>query len=403
MELIKIRRHFDRSHIPVEEIEATVKTELNRSGMDIPAGGRIAVAVGSRGIANLPVLVKAVLDWIEEREGRPFIVPAMGSHGGATAEGQRQVLESYGITETAMGVSVESSMETVELQSEGLPNKIYMDKRAYESDGTILINRVKIHTAFHGPSESGLMKMCVIGLGKHKGALELHSFGVKGLRDLVPAAARRVIRQGNIIGGLAVGENAYDQTALIKALAAEEIEGEEPRILDWTRQRMPSLPADTMDVLIVDEFGKNISGSGMDVNIIGRMKIDGVAEPELPKIKAIVLLDLADNSHGNASGMGLADVITRRVFEKIDFKATYENVLTHCFFERGKMPVIADTDSDALAYALKYCGIKDPEKARVLRIKNTLVLNEAWASAPLLEEISRIQGIEVTEEKSCFG
>lgn len=398
MEFVKIYQEFDRPRIPEEEIGAVLREECTQSGITIPSGGRIAVAVGSRGISNLPVIVKTVVEWLKDGGAKPFIVPAMGSHGGATAEGQKEVLAAYSITEAAMGVPVESSMDVVELPSQGLPNQVYMDKKAYQAEGTVIINRVKMHTAFRGAVESGLAKMCVIGLGKHRGAQELHSYGVEGLRDLIPPSAEKVLDHGRILGGIAVGENAYEETALLRVLRPEEFAGEEPKILDWSRRHMPSLPADNLDVLVVEEFGKDISGTGMDVNIIGRMKITGVKDPEVPKIGAIVLLDLTENSHGNATGMGLADIITRRFYEKIDFQATYENVLTHCFFERGKMPVIAETEAEALDYALKYCRIKNPEKAKVLRIKNTLVLDEMWASRSLVEELSHRPGVKVTGE-----
>jgi hypothetical protein len=396
--LIKIRQTFDRTHIPDEQIERVVKQQFHDSGVVIPQASRLAIAVGSRGITNLPRIVRAVAQCVQEQGGKPFLVPAMGSHGGATAEGQRQILESYGITEQAMDAPIHASMEVVELPSDGLPNKVYMDKLAYEADGTIVINRVKVHTAFHGDIESGLLKMCVIGLGKHKGALELHSYGAQGLRELISPTARQILVHGNILLGFAIAENAYEETAMIKAVLPEDFEREEKTMLQWVKQHMPRLPVDQLDVLIVEEFGKHISGTGMDVNIIGRLKIATEPEPDTPKITSIILLDLSNKSHGNANGMGLADVITRRFFKKIDFQATYENILTTGFLERGKMPLIAETEEQALEYALKPCGIADPAQARIIRIKNTLTLDELWVSQKVLEELRSQEHIEVTDE-----
>jgi hypothetical protein len=399
MQFTKIIQQFDRPRIPEDQLASVIREQFNASGVNVPRGGRIAIAVGSRGITNLPHIVKAMVECVKERGGMPFIVPAMGSHGGATAEGQQALLESYGITQAAVGAPIRSSMDVVELPSGDLPNKAYMDKLAYEADGTVVINRVKVHTAFHGPTESGLLKMCVIGLGKHQAALELHRFGVQGLRTLIAPTAGRVLKYGHILAGLAIAENACEDTAFLKVLLPQDFEREEAAMLEWVRAHMPALPVDQLDVLIVEEFGKHISGTGMDVNIIGRMKITGEPEPQSPRITSIVLLDLAEQSHGNANGMGLADVITRRFHDKIDFNATYENGLTHGFLERIKMPVVAETDADALADALKPCHIHNPDQARVLRIKNTLVLDEMWASAAIVEELRAQPQIEVKQDR----
>ena len=377
--------------------------ELTGSGVAIAKGAKIAIAVGSRGITNLRQVVRSTVRWVKEVGGEPFLVPAMGSHGGASAEGQRQVLESYGMTEDSVGAPIRSSMEVVELPRGGLENAVYMDKLAYEADGTIVINRIKVHTAFHGAIESGLMKMCVIGLGKHRGALEIHRFGAKGLRELIPPTARQVLQHGKILLGLGIVENAYEHTKLIKAVRPENIETEERALLCIARNHMPSLPVQDLDLLIVDEFGKHISGTGMDVNIIGRLKISSEPEPASPRIGSILLLDLADKSHGNANGMGLADVISRKFFENIDFRATYENVLTTGFLERGKMPVVAETEAQALEFALKPLGIDRPEQARVLRIHNTLSLDTLWASPALLPELEKNSSIEVSDEIQEFG
>jgi hypothetical protein len=396
--LTKIIQHFERDTIPEHDLASRLRQELRHSGVTIPPHAQIAIAVGSRGISNLPLLVRTTVQWVKKMGGTPFIVPAMGSHGGGTAEGQQQVLESYGVTEKTIGAPIRSSMDVVELPSEHITNKIFMDKIAYEADGTIVINRVKVHTAFHGPVESGLMKMCVIGLGKHQGAREIHQYGAQGLRERISPTARQILKHGNILLGIAVAENAYEETALLQAIRPEQFEMEEITLLRWARAHMPKLPIEQIDVLMIEEFGKHISGTGMDVNIIGRLKISTEPEPESPKITSIVLLDLPNRSHGNANGMGLADIITRRFFENIDFQATYKNILTTGFLERGKMPVVAETEQQALEYALKPCGLLSAADAKIIKIQNTLILNELWVSKPILREIREKDSIEVTDE-----
>jgi hypothetical protein len=400
-QLAKIEQVFPGAH--VQDIEAEVKKEIAESGVRIRPGQNIALAVGSRGIANIARVVKATAEAVKEMGGHPFIVPAMGSHGGATAEGQRALLEGYGVTEEYTGAPIFSSMRTVELPRGDLCHRLYMDQYAWESDGVIVINRVKVHTDFHGVTESGMLKMCVIGLGKHRQALEMHSFGVYGLRELIPIAARQVLSTGKVMLGIGLVENAYDQTMKIKAALPENIEEQEIRLLNLCRQSMPSLPADQMDLLIVDEMGKDISGVGIDPNITGRMRIIGEVEPDAPKIMSIVVTDLTEASHGNALGMGLADFITARFLQKIDFKATYENVVTSTFVERGKMPMVGETDRIAVEYALRTCGQPDLSKARIMRIKNTLHLGEVYASANLLEEIrARDNVVSVGEPEELF-
>ncbi len=384
-ELIKVRQFFNREHI--EDIEDKVREEILGSGVRIKPGSYIAIAAGSRGIRNIHRIVRATVDVVKEFGGRPFIVPAMGSHGGATAEGQKELLEGYGITEEYTGAPIRSSMEVVELPSNGLENRVYMDKLAYSADGTIVINRVKPHTDFHGDIESGLLKMCVIGLGKHKQAIEIHKFGTYGLKYLIPPTAKRIIEYGNIILGIGIVENAYDETMIISAVKPEDFEREDKRLLDIARENMPCLPVDKLDILIVDEMGKDISGAGMDTNIIGRIYIDGETEPERPKITRIVVTDLTEKAHGNAIGIGLADLTTRRLVNKIDFNATYQNAVTSTFLHRGKIPVIAEDSKTAIEWALMTCGPIDISNARIIRIKNTLSLNELYISKSILEEI----------------
>ncbi len=390
--VIKVKQLYDKEHI--EKIEEYVRNELVSANISFRNGSRIAIAVGSRGISNIHRIVKAASDWVKHMGGEPFIVPAMGSHGGATAQGQTEVLESYGITGKYVGAPVLSSMQVVELNQGGLTNKVYMDKYAYEADGTIVINRIKVHTDFHGTTESGLMKMCVIGLGKHKQALEMHKYGVYGLRELIPITARQVLKEGNIIMGIGIVENAYDQTLKIKAVKPEAMEQEEIQLLDISRKNMPGIPVGKLDVLIVDEMGKDISGVGIDSNIIGRLKIKNEIDPGNPEITNIVVTDLTEASHGNALGMGLADFVTRRLYDKIDFQSTYENVLTSTFIERGKLPIVAETDRLAVEYALRTCGPIRNNMAKLIRIKNTLHLDEMYVSEAALKELEGKAEIE---------
>jgi len=390
--LIKVRQFFNRERI--EDIEGRVKEEITKRGISIKPGAEIAIAVGSRGIRNIDRIVKATVEKIKDLGGKPFIVPAMGSHGGATPEGQKRLLESYGVREDYIGAPIMSSMEVIELPSDGLENRVFMDKFAYSADGTIVINRIKPHTDFHGDVESGLLKMCVIGLGKHKQAIEIHRFGTYGLKHLIPSTAERIIRYGNIIFGLGIVENAYDETMIIEGVRPEEFKEADKRLLDIARENMPSLPVDKLDLLVVDEIGKEISGSGMDTNIIGRMYIDGEPEPEKPKIARIVVTDLTEKTHGNAIGLGLADFITRKLFDKIDFDATYQNVITSTFILRGKIPIIARDSRTAIEWALKTCGPIEIPDARVIRIKNTLTLSELYASRSVLAEIK--DKVEIT-------
>jgi len=395
--LTKIRQYFPRPRL--DDVPSAVAQELAQMKPQIRPNTSIAIAVGSRGIANIAVIVKTVVNFIKAQSATPFIIPAMGSHGGATAEGQAGVLAGYGITETTMGAPVHSSLDVVEIPAEGMRNRVFMDHHAYESDGVILINRVKPHTDFHGPHESGLVKMSVIGLGKHRQALEIHSFGVYGLRELIPPTARRIFDTGKVLFGVALVENAYDETMLVKALRADEIMDEETELLEIARANMPHLPVDDVDVLIIDRMGKDVSGAGIDPNIIGRNKIRGEPEPVRPRVKAITVHDLTDATHGNACGAGLADVITRRLFDKTDLAVTNENIVTSSFLERGKLPVIAPTDAEAYAWALRSCsgpgGRVQPGCERVIRIRDTLHLSELYVSRAILDEVKDRPDIEV--------
>ena len=391
--MTRVRQRFAADKL--DDVAGALRAELAASGVSVKRGARIAIAVGSRGVANLPLIVRETVAWVKAQGGQPFLVPAMGSHGGATADGQRAVLEGYGITEAAVGAPIVSAMDVVELPRGEVEVPVYFDKQAAAADGVIAINRIKPHTSFRGPYESGLMKMLAVGLGKQAGTQAIHQLGVAGLRDTMPRVARQILRQGKILLGVGIVENGFDETMLVRAIPGAQIPDKEPELLARATDAMASLPVEELDVLIVDEIGKNISGTGVDTNIIGRLKIYGQPEPETPRIRIIVVRDLSAASHGNAYGVGLADIITRRLFSKIDFPATYANIVATGFVERGKVPLIAETDRDALTIALRGCEPRDPSQARIIRIRNTLHLDEIHVSPAVLNAIGNRGNIEV--------
>ena len=391
--LTKIRQRFDRSRL--DDPRAALRAQLGALDNRVARGAQIAIAAGSRGIDNLAIVVREVADYVKGRGAHPFVVPAMGSHGGATAEGQAEILALYGISERAVGAPIRSSMDVVELPRGELSFRIFMDRHVYESDGAIIVNRIKPHTDFHGRYESGLMKMALIGLGKLDGARAVHDFGVYGLRELIAPGAAQVLASGKILAGIGLVENAFHQTQHVEVLPADAIAREEPRLLELARRNMPRLPIRDVDVLIVDRMGKDISGVGIDPNITGRIGVAGEHDADAPHIGAMMVCDLTEGTHGNAIGVGLADVITRRLFEKIDYGATYGNVITSSFLERGKIPVVAETDRDAFAIALRSCGHVPEGRERIVRILDTLHLDEIYVSAAMLEEVADLPRIEV--------
>lgn len=390
-------------HRAVGDIDAALASELCLfDGIDL-AGKSIAVAVGSRGIHDILPVVKGVVLYLSGHGARPFIVPAMGSHGGATAEGQAELLAGYGITEDGVGAPVRSSMDVVELPRHHSECPVYMDRCAFESDGVLLVNRVKVHTDYQGRYESGLVKMAVIGLGKHAQALAVHRRGVYGLKQMMPDTARDIFESGKVLGGVAIVEDAYDETMAVRALPVDRILDDEPMLLALARENMPRLPLDDIDILIVDRLGKDISGVGMDPNIIGRMAIRGEPEFERPRVKSIVVRDITDASHGNALGIGLADVITQKLYDRVDFAPMYENVFTSTFLERAKAPVAAETDEKALEYALRSCWLENPDDAVIVRIQDTLHLGTCWVSEAGCRMLEGRAGVVVGERISlCF-
>ncbi|MBN1577652.1 MAG: hypothetical protein JW913_13920 [Chitinispirillaceae bacterium] len=400
--MYKIRQQYTVSTID-DPARATLN-ELKRLNMPVKPGQAICIAVGSRGIDSIDRITRAVVDFVTSCRARPFIIPAMGSHGGATPEGQREVLAGYGITGKSMDAPIDASMDVEELAG-GAEYRLFISRAANRADGTILINRIKPHTDYHGTYESGLVKMSVIGLGKHAQALEIHRFGVRGLKELLPRAARRIFSTGKVLAGVAIVENALDKPTRIEAVPVEAVMEREPALLAMARDNMARLPVDEIDLLIVDYIGKDFSGTGLDTNIIGRMRIRGEPEPQRPSIKSIVVRDISERSHGNALGIGLADVITRRLYDKIDYAGMYENATTSTFFERVKVPMVAETDAEALHRALRCCGPVVSGEERVVRIRNTLHLDHMYVSEAIRRELESRETITVVSgpQPLCEG
>jgi len=370
----------------IADIQAVIAEEFRPPEIDgsIKAGARIAIAVGSRGMNRLPELVRHTVAELKQRGADPFIVPAMGSHGGATATGQQKVLAELGVTEQQVGCPIISSMETVELDQlpNGLP--VLMDKEAMRADGIIMINRIKPHTSFSGPLESGLVKMLAIGLGKQLGADSCHAMGFGHMAVNIVAMASIKIAKAPILFGLATIENAYDKITRIRILPARQIISEEQELLVEAKANMPRILFNPLDILVVDEMGKQFSGTGTDPNITGR-----AATPYLDlkqKITKMAVLDLSATSHGNATGVGLADICTQRLVDKIDFDATYANHITSTVLTHGKIPVTMKNDLRAVQLAVKTSNCLDFEKLRAVRVPNTLQIENILISEGLLEE-----------------
>jgi hypothetical protein len=380
---VRVRQHFDRPRI--EDVPRAVHDALARLDLaqTVRPGQTVALTAGSRGIANIPAILRATVDFLKGLGARPYLVPTMGSHGGGTAEGQREILESYGITEEAVGAPIRASMEVVQLGTteDGLP--VYLDRRASEADHIGVVARVKPHTGYHGPIESGLMKMMLIGLGKHVGALAYHRILLEQPYDRVVRSVGRTLRaRAPVAFGLAIVENGYDETALIEAVPPDQFEPREEALLAEARRLLGSLPWVTADLLIIDEIGKDISGSGMDTNVVGRKRAfrGQPSPPDLPTIRLIYARGLSEHTHGNAAGIGLADFTTTRLVREMNYQATVINCLTAGYPEGAFTPVHFETDRQVLEAALKIIGTREPHEARVMRIRNTLHVDEIEAS-----------------------
>jgi hypothetical protein len=384
------------------DIEGAARAAVRELATDprLRAGASVAVGVGSRGIANLVPVVRAVISELKALGTEPFIVPAMGSHGGAVAEGQREILHDYGITYENVGAEIRATMEVKQVAAleDGYP--VYFDCNALSADAVLVINRIKHHTDFAGEIESGICKMCAIGLGKQKGAATIHRFGAEGLRDTMPAVGRKLVETVNIVGGIALIENPYGETAEIHPVGAPDVGREkETRLLERARQLAPRLAFDEVDVLVVDEMGKNISGSGMDTHVIGRLAMPSVDEAtwDGPSVRVICVLDLTDKSHGNAAGLGLADMVTQKLIKKVDFSATFTNHRTsgEGGVYRSRLPIILDNAEACVRTAVGACGRGLRETVRLARIRNTEFVDTLEISEALLAEAHGREDLEI--------
>src|SRR5881275_2235459 len=399
--MIRVRQSFAGPRLT--DIPRTVAERLEGAGLPVKRGETVAVGAGSRGIASIDVIVGATVRWLRDRGARPFVFPAMGSHGGGTPEGQLSVLAHYGITEAAMGCPVRATMDVVQVgEALGLP--VWLDTYASQADWIGLVNRVKPHTDFKGSIESGLFKMLTIGLGKYKGAIQYHRANIHhGYETVITSVGREMLSKARIGFGLGVVENGYDETARIEAFTAASLEAGERRLLKEASAWMARLPFGAMDVLIVEEIGKNISGAGMDTNVIGRPSNPHEPFPADPRILWIVALDLTEESYGNATGIGNADFTTRRLVDKIDMKPTLINCITACAPNGAKVPATYETDREAIETALSCIGLTPPENARVIRIKNTLMLGEIEVSEAYLPDVAKRGDLTALGEPAALG
>ncbi|HVA47663.1 MAG TPA: lactate racemase domain-containing protein [Pirellulales bacterium] len=396
----RVRQIFEAPRI--DDVPAAVRAELGRIGLEhkVKPGQTVAITAGSRGIANIHLIIKAAAQFFQGLSARPFIVPAMGSHGGGTAEGQRAIVEGYGITEEFCGCPIKSSMETIVVcqTAEGFP--VHFDKHASQADHVLVVGRVKPHTDFVGDVESGLMKMMLIGLGKHEGAKVYHRAILDySFPQIVRSVAGRVLERCRIVGGLAILENGYDQTAKIAAVTADELEARERELLKQARQWMPRLPFSLVDILFIDQLGKNISGAGVDTNVVGRkFQFHRAAPDEYPKVKRIVVRGLTEETHGNAAGIGLVEFCTTRAMNQIDHVKTRINCLTSGNVAGTMMPVNLDTDREILDAALPTIGLTGPMDAKILWIRNTLDLAEVECSQAYWPEARERGDLQVLSE-----
>jgi hypothetical protein len=368
----------------------------------IKPGMRVAVGVGSRGIANIQAMTAATLDVLLELGAKPFVVAAMGSHGGATPEGQRDLLASYGITESALGVPIRTEMDAVELGKNSWGEPVWWDKNALAADALVTISRIKPHTDFRSPYESGIIKMLVIGLGKRPGAAQHHRYGIRGLRDMMPESAKVVLEKTPFVAALAVLENAADDTAKLQVVEKNDVFVVEPGLLDEARRLMGRIPFDQLDLLVIGEIGKNYSGAGIDPNVVGRLLLELAPEPESPRITRICALDLSAESHGNGTGIGLADLTTHRLVAAIDPEISHANTITACFLHRSKAPIAFATDRECIETGLATCWQPDWAAVRMAIIPNTLEVGEIWVTKPVLADLTLNKHLQSTGEPQAI-
>jgi hypothetical protein len=394
-DLIPIKRNLE--YPVLDNLEAVINTQL-RKIKNISSEDKIAITVGSRGINNLVPILRSTIKYLKTKKAKPFVVAAMGSHGGATTKGQLELLKGYGVTYENLGVPVVGSTETVKVPNKLYSGEIWISKEAFAANSIIVLNRIKKHTDLFGPIQSGLCKMLAIGLGNQKQAETLHNEGLQVLSDSIPLIASDVLQTGKILCGIGIVENGKGDTASLDVLEPSQIITKEKELLVLANKLTPKLPVNSLDVLIIDEGGKNYSGSCIDTNVIGRMRLEGEQDLSEPSIHRVVVTDLSEESQGNAAGIGLADFITKKFYDKIDFHSTYTNCLSCIFPERGKIPMVIDNDKEAATVALNTCRLSRRLNPSIIRIHDTLNLEKMWVSKNLLDEISTKEKIEVLSD-----
>lgn len=395
--VVPVLQEFPDRSLP--DVAEAVRRQMEQADWtkQVPSGSRIAIGVGSRGIRNMDTIAKGVIDYWKSRNVQPFIIPVMGSHGAATAEGQADVLAHYGIDESTMGVPVESSLDVVKVGTTPEGIDVSMDRLAFESDGVMLCGRVKWHTDFEGPIESGIHKMMAIGLGKWEGAKRYHSWALRiGMGQVVRSVGSMVLQTGKMLGGMAILEDAHHNTAEVRALGAEGMADQEEKLLSRVKSWKPNLPAKEIDLLIVDEIGKDISGAGMDTKVVNRGGTDGPNSwSGVPTVHRIFVRNLTGNTYGNAIGMGMADMAHDRLVNQVDFQATWINALTASATSPGFTPLHYPTDRECLERVLPTCGKLDTQECTVVWVRNTLQLSHLLVSENLLPELSANPAIRV--------
>lgn len=398
--IARVRQHAGGPE--VADVPAAIARAIRDSKITtrVKPGGSVAVTAGSRGIVGIEVILRAAVDTLKSLGFAPFIVAAMGSHGGGTADGQRVLLSEFGVTEATMGCPVRTEMDTVALGTNAFGLPIRFDRNAYEADGIVVINRIKPHTSFTGQYESGLLKMLAIGLGKREGAAQVHKLGLPGLRRMIPEVGEFLLETTRVALAIGLLENAEERTARVVGIEPEELMEVEPRLLDEARTLMARLPFDQIDLLVIGELGKNYSGTGLDPNVIGRQRVETMRDLPRPVVTRIAVLDVSVESHGNALGIGLADLTTERVVRSMDPIPMRVNSLTSNFLTRCRVPLSFPDDREVFRMALDTCWRLEWSDARVVIIPNTLELANLWVTAPLLDDVRADPKLQLESEFS---
>lgn len=396
--MFRVRQIFPRPVIKQEEIPEAVRRELSKEKFadQIKPGMNIAVTAGSRGIANVAIITKAITDFIASKGAKPFVVPAMGSHGGATAEGQIEVLEGYGITEEYLGCPIKSAMEVKMIGYTEEGQEVFIDKNVADADGIVISCRIKPHNAFRGKYESGIMKMMAVGLGKQVGAELVHSQGMNNIAKNIPLIGNAIIKNAPILFAIPCIENAFDETCKIVGVNKDEIVEEEPKLLQEAFANMPNIIVGECDVLVVDEIGKNYSGTGVDPNITGTFSTKYASGGV--KVQRTAMLSLSEESHGNGLGTGLASAITKRIFDKLDLEKMYPNCITSTVLESARIPCVVSSDKEAMQICIRTCVNIDKNNVRIVRIPNSLHIEHIMLSEAYYDEVKKYPNLVIESE-----